>query len=104
MLELLSKKNAVILFAVASQLAGILLYAQNMIGTINHNSEILETLVTDVQALQGKVQNQSFTIDRLSYQNQFQNEALKETVSDLEQEIFLLERDLETIESQIMSR
>ena len=97
MLELLSKKNAVILFAVASQLAGILLYAQNMIGTINHNSEILETLVTDVQALQGKVQNQSFTIDRLSYQNTFQNEALEE-------EIERLEDDLATIESQIMSR
>ena len=97
MLELLTKKNGVILFAVASQLAGILLYAQNMIGTINHNSEILETLVTDVQALQGKVQNQSFTIDRLSYQNTFQNEALEE-------EIERLEDDLATIESQIMSR
>jgi len=97
MLELLTKKNGVILFAVASQLAGILLYAQNMIGTINHNSEILETLVTDVQALQGKVQSQSFTIDRLSYQNQFQNEGVAADISRLEQEIIVLE-------SAIMSR
>ena len=97
MLELLTKKNGVILFAVASQLAGILLYAQNMIGTINHNSEILETLVTDVQALQGKVQSQSFTIDRLSYQNQFQNEGVSADISRLEKEIIVLE-------SQIMSR
>jgi hypothetical protein len=97
MLELLSKKNAVILFAVASQLAGILLYAQNMIGTINHNSEILEELVADVQILQGKVQSQSFTIDRLSYQNQFQNEGVSADISRLEKEIIVLE-------SQIMSR
>mgnify|MGYP003680637014 CR=1 FL=1 len=99
MLELLQKNKglAILVFGVATQLAGILMYAQSMISTINENSEILETLVTDVQALQGKVQNQSFTIDRLSYQNQFQNEALKETVSDLEQEISV-------IESLIMSR
>ena len=97
MLELLSKKNAVILFAVASQLAGILLYAQNMIGTINHNSEILEELVADVQILQGKVQSQSFTIDRLSYQNQFQNEGVSADISRLEKESIVLE-------SQIMSR
>ena len=94
MLELLSKKNAVILFAVASQLAGILLYAQNMIGTINHNSEILEELVADVQILQGKVQSQSFTIDRLSYQNTFQNEALEEEISNLEGDIKDLEQSL----------
>ena len=94
MLELLSKKNAVILFAVASQLAGILLYAQNMIGTINHNSEILEELVADVQILQGKVQSQSFTIDRLSYQNTFQNEALEEEISNLERDIKDLEQSL----------
>ena len=86
-----------ILFAVASQLAGILLYAQNMIGTINHNSEILEELVADVQILQGKVQSQSFTIDRLSYQNQFQNEGVSADISRLEKEIIVLE-------SQIMSR
>ena len=97
MLELLTKKNGVILFAVASQLAGILLYAQNMIGTINHNSEILEELVADVQILQGKVQSQSFTIDRLSYQNQFQNEGVSADISRLEKEIIVLE-------SQIMSR
>ena len=97
MLELLTKKNGVILFAVASQLAGILLYAQNMIGTINHNSEILEELVADVQILQGKVQSQSFTIDRLSYQNQFQNECVSADISRLEKEIIVLE-------SQIMSR
>ena len=94
MLELLSKKNAVILFAVASQLAGILLYAQNMIGTINHNSEILETLVIDVQALQGKVQSQSFTIDRLSYQNQFQNTALEEEIERLEDDLQMIENIL----------
>ena len=97
MLELLTKKNGVILFAVASQLAGILLYAQNMIGTINHNSEILQELVADVQILQGKVQSQSFTIDRLSYQNQFQNEGVSADISRLEKEIIVLE-------SQIMSR
>ena len=97
MLELLTKKNGVILFAVASQLAGILLYAQNMIGTINHNSEILEELVADVQILQGKVQSQSLTIDRLSYQNQFQNEGVSADISRLEKEIIVLE-------SQIMSR
>ena len=94
MLELLTKKNGVILFAVASQLAGILLYAQNMIGTINHNSEILEELVADVQILQGKVQSQSFTIDRLSYQNTFQNEALEEEISNLEGDIKDLEQSL----------
>ena len=97
MLALLTKKNGVILFAVASQRAGILLYAQNMIGTINHNSEILEELVADVQILQGKVQSQSFTIDRLSYQNQFQNEGVSADISRLEKEIIGLE-------SQIMSR
>ena len=94
MLELLSKKNAVILFAVASQLAGILLYAQNMIGTINHNSEILEELVADVQILQGKVQSQSFTIDRLSYQNQFQNTALEEEIERLEDDLQMIENIL----------
>ena len=94
MLELLTKKNGVILFAVASQLAGILLYAQNMIGTINHNSEILEELVADVQILQGKVQSQSFTIDRLSYQNQFQNTALEEEIERLEDDLQMIENIL----------
>ena len=83
-----------ILFAVASQLAGILLYAQNMIGTINHNSEILEELVADVQILQGKVQSQSFTIDRLSYQNQFQNTALEEEIERLEDDLQMIENIL----------
>ena len=94
MLDLLTKKNGVILFAVASQLAGILLYAQNMIGTINHNSEILEELVADVQILQGKVQSQSFTIDRLSYQNQFQNTALEEEIERLEDDLQMIENIL----------
>ena len=94
MLELLTKKNGVILFAVASQLAGILLYAQNMIGTINLNSEILEELVADVQILQGKVQSQSFTIDRLSYQNQFQNTALEEEIERLEDDLQMIENIL----------
>ena len=94
MLELLTKKNGVILFAVASQLAGILLYAQNMIGTINHNSEILEELVADVQILQGKVQSQRFTIDRLSYQNQFQNTALEEEIERLEDDLQMIENIL----------
>ena len=98
MLELLQKNKGlgILIIGVATQLAGILMYAQSMISTINHNSEILETLVTDVQALQGKVQSQSFTIDRLSYQNQFQNESLEE-------EIERLEDDLEMIEA-ILSR
>ena len=94
MLELLTKKTGGILFAVASQLAGILLYAQNMIGTINHNSEILEELVADVQILQGKVQSQSFTIDRLSYQNQFQNTALEEEIERLEDDLQMIENIL----------
>tara|TARA_R100001082_G_C4260856_1_gene115486 strand:- start:167 stop:466 length:300 start_codon:yes stop_codon:yes gene_type:complete len=83
--------------AIATQIVGGLLYFNSLVTTLNHTAEQVEELVTDVQALQGKVQNQSFTIDRLSYQNQFQNEALKETVSDLEQEISV-------IESLIMSR
>ena len=99
MIELLQKNKglAILVFGVATQLAGILMYAQSMISTINHNSEILEELVTDVQALQGKVQSQSFTIDRLSYQNQFQNEGVSADISRLEKEIIVLE-------SQIMSR
>jgi len=99
MIELLQKNKGlgILIIGVATQLAGILMYAQSMISTINENSEILETLVTDVQALQGKVQSQSFTIDRLSYQNQFQNEGVSADISRLEKEIIVLE-------SQIMSR
>jgi len=99
MIELLQKNKglAILVFGVATQLAGILMYAQSMISTINENSEILEELVADVQILQGKVQSQSFTIDRLSYQNQFQNEGVSADISRLEKEIIVLE-------SQIMSR
>ena len=99
MIELLQKNKglAILVFGVATQLAGILMYAQSMISTINQNSEILEELVSDVQILQGKVQSQSFTIDRLSYQNQFQNEGVSADISRLEKEIIVLE-------SQIMSR
>jgi len=96
MIELLQKNKglAILVFGVATQLAGILMYAQSMISTINQNSEILEELVSDVQILQGKVQSQSFTIDRLSYQNTFQNEALEEEISNLEGDIKDLEQSL----------
>lgn len=96
MIELLQKNKglALLVFGAATQLAGILMYAQNMITTINQNSEILEELVSDVQILQGKVQSQSFTIDRLSYQNQFQNESLEEEISNLENDIKHLEQSL----------
>ena len=96
MLELLQKNKglAILVFGAATQIAGILMYAQSMISTINENSEILETLVTDVQALQGKVQNQSFTIDRLSYQNQFQNTALEEEIERLEDDLQMIENIL----------
>ena len=96
MIELLQKNKglAILVFGVATQLAGILMYAQSMISTINQNSEILEELVADVQILQGKVQSQSFTIDRLSYQNTFQNEALEEEISNLEGDIKDLEQSL----------
>ena len=96
MIELLQKNKglAILVFGVATQLAGILMYAQSMISTINQNSEILEELVSDVQILQGKVQSQSFTIDRLSYQNTLQNEALEEEISNLEGDIKDLEQSL----------
>ena len=96
MLELFTKNKglAILIFGAATQIAGILLYAQNMIGTINNNSILLEELVSDVKILQGKVQSQSFTIDRLSYQNTFQNEALEEEISNLEGDIKDLEQSL----------
>ena len=99
MLELFTKNKGlgILIIGAASQLAGIIFYVQTTIVKIDHTAEQVKELVTDVQALQGKVQNQSFTIDRLSYQNTFQNEALEE-------EIERLEDDLATIESQIMSR
>ena len=83
--------------AIATQIVGGLLYFNSLVTTLNHTAEQVEELVTDVQALQGKVQSQSFTIDRLSYQNQFQNEGVAADISRLEQEIIVLE-------SAIMSR
>ena len=83
--------------AIATQIVGGLLYFNSLVTTLNHTAEQVEELVTDVQALKGKVQNQSFTIDRLSYQNQFQNEGVAADISRLEQEIIVLE-------SAIMSR
>ena len=83
--------------AIATQIVGGLLYFNSLVTTLNHTAEQVEELVADVQILQGKVQSQSFTIDRLSYQNQFQNEGVSADISRLEKEIIVLE-------SQIMSR
>jgi len=99
MLKLLEKNKGlgILIIGVATQVAGIIFYVQTMIVKIDHTAEQVEELVADVQILQGKVQNQSFTIDRLSYQNQFQNEGVAADISRLEQEIIVLE-------SAIMSR
>lgn len=99
MIELLQKNKGlgILIIGVATQVAGIIFYVQTMIVKIDHTAEQVEELVADVQILQGKVQNQSFTIDRLSYQNQFQNEGVAADISRLEQEIIVLE-------SAIMSR
>ena len=96
MLELFTKNKGlgILIIGAASQLAGIIFYVQTTIVKIDHTAEQVKELVTDVQALQGKVQNQSFTIDRLSYQNTFQNEALEEEISNLERDIKDLEQSL----------
>ena len=80
--------------AIATQIVGGLLYFNSLVTTLNHTAEQVEELVTDVQALQGKVQNQSFTIDRLSYQNQFQNTALEEEIERLEDDLQMIENIL----------
>ena len=80
--------------AIATQIVGGLLYFNSLVTTLNHTAEQVEELVTDVQALKGKVQNQSFTIDRLSYQNTFQNEALEEEIERLEDDLEMIENIL----------
>tara|TARA_R100001594_G_scaffold123939_2_gene160656 strand:+ start:777 stop:1073 length:297 start_codon:yes stop_codon:yes gene_type:complete len=80
--------------AIATQIVGGLLYFNSLVTTLNHTAEQVEELVTDVQALKGKVQNQSFTIDRLSYQNQFQNTALEEEIERLEDDLQMIENIL----------
>ncbi|HAT67385.1 MAG TPA: hypothetical protein DCS66_22790 [Flavobacteriaceae bacterium] len=96
MLELLQKNKglALLVFGAATQLAGILMYAQNMITTINHNSEVLEELTTLTQQLNGRLTRIEFDSQRNYSLSNFQTDKFNEEIERLEGDIKVLEQNL----------
>ena len=96
MLELLQKNKglAILVFGAATQIAGILMYAQSMISTINENSVVLEELTTLTKQLNGRLTKIEFEAERNFSLNKFLTENMNEEIEDLEDSLTILERTL----------
>ena len=70
------------------------MYAQNMITTINHNSEVLEELTTLTQQLNGRLTRIEFDSQRNYSLTSFQSDILKEEIERLEGDIKVIEQSL----------
>ena len=106
MLELLQKnrKIGLLAFLLASQMAGGIIWITSLINQLDHNTIVIEELEQKIELIGNKLNAQIFTINRLSFQNQFQNDAVSEKNEFLETQIRDVSDDLTSLERSLMSR
>ena len=88
------KFNLGVTIAIGTQVAGGLFYINTLIADISDATKHIEVLQSEVQQLQGQMNRATFDIERLKFQNNFQNMDIEENIEDLEIDIEELERDI----------
>tara|TARA_Y100000296_G_C4960866_1_gene150901 strand:+ start:109 stop:414 length:306 start_codon:yes stop_codon:yes gene_type:complete len=91
------KFNLGVTIAIGSQIAGGLFYINTLIADIGDATKNIEVLQSEVQQLQGQMNRATFDIERLKFQNNFQNMDIEENIEDLEVDIEELERDIKDL-------
>jgi hypothetical protein len=96
MLELLQKNKglSILVFGVATQLAGIIFYVQTMIVKIDHTAEQVEELTTLTKQLNGRLTKIEFEAERNFSLNKFLTDNMNDEIEDLEDSLRSLERTL----------